>query len=156
MSSTPATDALKRQFACVHKMLREAVNLCPADQWRQARHDFFVPARLAFHIVQATDFHLDDHPKDFNWNRGGINWEDSPPADLPDQPTLLAYLTAVEAKIHACLDRLADAGLWQADYAGFFPTAIDHLLYTLRHIQHHTGQINAELKQRGLKPARWR
>jgi hypothetical protein len=91
-----------------------------------------------------------------NWDRFGLNWEEAPPGELPDQARRLAYLDEVEAKLAAALLRLAETGLPAKDYAGFFPTALDHLLYTLRHIQHHTGQINEELKVRGLKPAKWR
>ncbi len=156
MTDGTATAPLQRQFAVAHKMLRAAITHCPPDAWRQARHDFFVPARLAFHIVQATDFHLDTQPNAFPWDRFGFAWEDAPATALPDQTQLLAYLTEVEAKLAALLPRLAETGLLAPDYAGSFPTALDHLLYTLRHIQHHTGQINAELKIRGLKPAAWR
>lgn len=156
MTDAAPTESVKRQFASAHKMLRDAVTNFPPEEWRKARHDFLVPARLAFHVVQATDFHLDGNPDAFDWDRFGINWEETPAAVLLDQPQLLAYMDEVEAKLDATLQQLAVSGLSASDYAGRFPTALDHLLYTLRHVQHHTGQINAELKRRGLNPSKWR
>ncbi len=156
MSDTTLIDVLNRQFAKVHSMLRDAAESCPPDQWRTAEPTFFAPARLAFHLVQATDFHLDPDPKAFDWNRFGFDWEEAPPQILPDAAQLTAYLDEVEAKVNARLASLGPEGLLGPDYAGFFPTALDHVLYTLRHAQHHTGQINAELKRRGLKVAGWR
>lgn len=149
-------DAVNRQGACVYKMLREAIAKCPEDQWRQGRHDFFIPARLAFHAVQSIDFHLDARPKEFPWNRFGIDWEECPAEALLSQPALLDYLDEVQAKAEGRVEVMGVEGLLGPDYAGFFPTALEHVLYTLRHVQHHLGQINAELKTRGLSPAKWR
>lgn len=67
-----------------------------------------------------------------------------------------AFLEEVEAKVSRRPEQLGSAGLLEKDYGGFFPMALDHVIHTLRHVQHHTAQINAELKTRGHKPARWR
>jgi len=156
MAEQVLVGAMKRQFGCVHKMLREAIGKFSPEEWRQAGHDFFVPARLAFHVIQATDYHLDADGKAYRWDRFGFDWEQAGASALPGQQEVLAYLDEVEAKVNRRLDELGDAGLVASDYAGFFPTGLDHVVYTIRHVQHHTGQINAELKRRGLSSARWR
>lgn len=156
-ASQPLTEALQRQFAKAHATLRDAIRNCPESAWKApSDHPFFIPARLAFHIIQATDYHLDPNPGGFNWSRFGFDWEEAAPDALPDLPAVLAYLEETEAKTNRRLLELSDAGLLGPDYSPYFPTALDHVLYTLRHTQHHTGQINAELKRRGHKPASWR
>ena len=156
MAEQVLVGAVRRQFGAVHKMLREAIENCPEEAWRTGRSPFFAPARLAFHVVQATDFHLSPQPKEFNWNRFELDWEEAPPEKLLGREALLTYFEEVAAMVNRRLEELGDSGLLGPDYQGFFPTALDHVLYTIRHAQHHTGQINAELKLKELKVARWR
>jgi hypothetical protein len=148
---------VQRQFGCAFGTLKEAVTQCPLGEWRKGRDDFFVPARLAFHLVQATDFHLEtaEGQKAYDWDRFGVNSEYAAASDLPDQERLLGYIDEVEEKLVRRLEGLSDATMVGADYAGMFQTSLDHLIYTVRHMQHHIGQLNAELKVRGLKAGEW-
>ena len=87
-----------------------------------------------------------------------ISWKQFGAAIDPPytQSMLLAYL-AHERKI--CHDRIA--GLTDEAAARRFINAyrnysfFEILLYNLRHVQHHTGQLNSLLRQAGIVPPRW-
>ena len=64
---------------CGHSwnMLRNGVRKCTDVQWKSAVDDlFFVPARLAFHVIQTMDFYTSINAKDFNWTAHGFDWEE--------------------------------------------------------------------------------
>jgi hypothetical protein len=138
-------------------MLREAIANCPDEQWRIGENHFLVPARLAFHVIQACDFHLDDHPGQYNWHRFGLDWEEAQGQEFPGKAETLAYLEETKAKVEAWLRRLGDAGLVGPDASHkYFPTALEHALYTLRHLQYHLGQVDAVFNRRGIKSPEWK
>jgi uncharacterized damage-inducible protein DinB len=134
--------------------LRAAIEGCPEPLWRAGEGEYLVIARLAFHVLQAIDYHLDAQPDQFDWNAYGIDWEGSAPDALWDQARTLAYLEEIQAKAHAYVDD--EAGLLSADVnPRFFASRLDHLCYALRHTAQHTGEINALLRQAGAPVGSW-
>ncbi len=146
---------LEAQYERLWAMLQQAVERCPDKFWVHSEHPFFVPARLAFHIVQAMDYHFAPDPEAFDWHRYVDSWETAPPEKLPDRAALMAYLDQVERRVCNRLESLGDEGLVEPDSSPFFANALEHAVYTLRHSQHHLGQLNAELKKRNLPVAAW-
>lgn len=155
MSEGPVVEALVRQFARAWGMLREAIDNCPEDQWRVAHRESLIPARLALHVVESVDFHTGESPEAFD-RHTGANWETSPVGDLSTRSQLVDDLDKTRAETESRLRKLGDDGLTGPDAShGYFPSALDHALYTMRHLQHHIGELNAELKRRGLPPGKW-
>lgn len=134
--------------------LRTAIEGCPEPLWRAGEGEYLVIARLAFHVLQAIDYHLDAHPDQFDWNAHGIDWEGSAADALWDQARTLAYLDEIQAKAHAYVD--GEAGLLGEDVnPRFFLSRLDHLCYVLRHTAQHTGEMNALLRQVGAPVGSW-
>ncbi|MBC7235036.1 MAG: DinB family protein [Chloroflexi bacterium] len=150
------TEAVIRQFERQWKMMQEAIENCPDEEWYKGCTHFMVPARLAFHAIQAADFHLSVAPARYDWGRFGFDWEECEPTALPSRVDTLAFLDEVRAKIASKLDELEDRDLAGPDTpTGYFPTMADHLVYVLRHTQYHLGQLDAELHRRGLPSPQW-
>jgi uncharacterized damage-inducible protein DinB len=148
-------EALTRQFDRHWEMLIDGVTKVPDDEWCQGPTHFMVPARLAFHAVQAVDYHLDDNRATFDWNAFGVDWEESEPEALPDKAALLAYLERVQAKARRWINQLDDQGLLEEPGAFHFLCPLEQALYLLRHTQYHHGQIDAEMHRRGCPSATW-
>jgi len=152
MAKPKATVAgtLARQYEFAFKMLRAALEQCPPKRWAVARDPFFAPGRLALHILSSTQRYC---------RRPGARVR--PPSwagrEVPTKAQVLEYLNLVEQQVQKWLGGLTDSQLLASD-SGFKWTGENRLaraLYTLRHIHHHLGQINAELRVAGYKPAAW-
>lgn len=154
----PLTEAISRQYDHVWAMLFEIIEKCPDDEWRVEEDNFLNPARLAYHALQAVDFHLDAEPESFDWAVSGFNWETAPPQDLPDRDAVKAYCEVVKAKAAKRILELGENGLLRPDptfMKSNFPLALDHVIYALRHMQYHLGHIDTLLHQRGLESPEW-
>ena len=155
-------DGLIQEFGRSLRMLREAVTSFPADRWRQAEIDHLIPARQALHIVGAIDMYL--RPKYVTGIAGGaehfgrdLDWEDSPPEQLPSQDDLIGYVGAIEAKLMAWLGTASDADLLAPDgeFAWTGPNRFCRMLYVLGHCQHHQGILHDELRRLGIARPKW-
>jgi hypothetical protein len=74
-----------------------------------------------------------------------------------NKKAMLAYTEEVEAKVKQWLLKRSDEEFFQpqtiCEWTG--ATVLDRAIYALRHTQHHTGQINSELRRRGLPRGEW-
>ncbi len=147
-------ETMAKQVRQAFHTLRTAIEGCPDAEWRGDAGPYLVVARLAFHALQAVDYHLDPDPEHYNWDAYGLDWEGSDAGALWDRARTLRYLDEMRAKALAfCAD---DAGLLAQDVqARFFLSRLDHVCYALRHLAQHTGEINALLRQAGAPVGRW-
>jgi len=147
-------ETMHKQVDQAFGTLRRAIQNCADDVWRVGTGEYLVVARLAFHVLQAIDYHLDPKPAQFDWNEYGLDWEGSDVANLWDRERTLAYLEEMLDKTRAFVD--APAVLLSEDVQPrFFVTRLDHLCYVLRHTSQHTGEINALLRQAETKVGGW-
>jgi uncharacterized damage-inducible protein DinB len=151
-------NGLADQFERMWMMLREAIDNCADEEWkRDAGHWFLIPSRLAYHTVETVDFYSRQSPVEMDWaGRFGADWETRQTDQLPDREPMLDYLEHIRANLGGKLRSMSDQALL-ADHA--FPwtgaTVLERMIYTLRHSMFHLGQIQAELRRRGLKGAEW-
>jgi len=151
-------NGLADQFERMWLMLREAISNCGDGEWkRDAGHWFLIPSRLAYHIIETVDFYSRESPPEMEWaRRFGVDWETREAEKLPGREPMLDYLEEIRASLGGKLRSMSDEALL-ADQA--FPwtgaTVLERMIYTLRHSMFHLGQIQAELRRRGLKGADW-
>jgi predicted transcriptional regulator YdeE/uncharacterized damage-inducible protein DinB len=147
-------ETMAKQARQAFKTLRTAIQNCPDDLWRAGSGSYLVIARLAFHALQAIDYHLDRTPGRFAWNEHGIDWEGSDVSQLWDRPRTLDYLEEMLAKTLAFVDD--PVGLLSEDVRPeSCLSRLDHLCYALRHLTQHTGEINALLRQANAPVGNW-
>ncbi len=160
MAENTVTDALVDHFQRVWKMLGKAVENFSDEAWLTSEEGSLAPARIGYHILGGAERYswVDSTDEFASKRRFGLDWEETPLTDLPSRPELLELLRGMEA---TCLDWLRGHG--DAELTGKAPTwpwtgkrVLGQALYLLRHLQHHAGELNRELRRRGLPAAEWK
>jgi hypothetical protein len=145
---------MTKQARAVFATLKAALENCPETLWKAGSGSYLVIARLAFHALEAIDYHLDPAPDDYQWGQYGLDWEGSDAADLWDQARTLDYLDEMQAKTVAFVEQ-PDGLLSEDAKSEWFLSRLDHLCYALRHLAQHTGEVNALLRQAEAPVGGW-
>jgi len=152
--------SVKDQWARAWAMWEAMIHSIPDDEWTKGDVDYLIPARHLIHVAVGDDVFTSDTPFDqydnLQWFGVG-EWRTSPD-ELPSKQAALDRLADIRATVEARLDKLDDAALLQPEKAHPWTgqTRVGKLLYNLRHIQHHLGEVNAELIRRGIKGVGWK
>jgi len=154
------------QFGAAIDMLENAVVACPEEVWSDPSRRPEWPERdvvgfwyLVYHTLFFLDFYLYDNEKEFRPPAPFTLEELDPSGVLPERPytkdELLSYLENVRRKCRAAIAALDD-GAWERKASTRPDTsAVELLLYNMRHVQHHTAQLNLILRQRIGSAPRW-
>jgi hypothetical protein len=151
-------DACGKQYRAMFAMLREAVKNCPRSAWAE-RTDEPAFYQQALHTVVWLDIYLGESREDFKPHPGlpkGAHDLSAPPGRPPTKRKVLDYIDKIGRKCSAKLRKLDAAALQSKNpfhWAG--PTLAHHMIYNLRHAQHHLGMMNSILRRKGAKPAKW-
>jgi DinB family protein len=154
-----ARDAIRQQFGAAIDSLEGVIRACPEDLWTAGKR-WYQPWYLAFHTLFWLDLYLSESMADYlppaPFTRGELE-----AGVFPERPyqkrELLDWLVRCRQALDARLSTVAtDQGFrrpcslsWGEMEAG------ELLLYNLRHVQHHVGQINLLIRQGGGEPAPW-
>lgn len=155
--------ALKRQYHAALAMLREALELCPADLWKSG--PYAVPFwRVAYHTLYFTHLYIQPDFESFRpWSLHREDYNDLPwpPGSGPtglepySRSQLLEYRCSIDDMIDSAVDALdlsaSDCGMpWHQGMP-----KLDHQLHNLRHIQHHTALLAGRLRTAGGIEVQW-
>jgi len=151
--------SLLEGFSLTWDMLRDAIDQIPDEHWKTGEIEHLAPARQIFHIIETADFYArksrGDFPRD---GRFGTDWDKAHLDDFPDKETMREYLEEVVEKVEGWLKGNGEEGVLIAENE--FPwtggTVLSRVLYTLAHCRQHLGEINAELRHRGLPRVKWK
>src|SRR5262249_46063253 len=152
---------LQGQYGAALQMLANAIRACPDEVWVDRRvsvaHQYWY---LAFHTLFWNDYYMEQRERDFVPPAPFTMGEADPTGVYPAEPyshdTLLAYLEHSRERVRARIAGLSDAAA--AAPCGFERRELslhELLLYNLRHVQHHTAQLNLLLRQHGIVPPGW-
>jgi hypothetical protein len=148
-----------QQFGAAIDMLENAVTACPDDVWGQRiEHSEFW--YLTFHSLFFLDLYLSDSDKGF-----------IPPAPftldelderglLPDRvytkDELLKYLGHGREKCRSAIASMTSERANQRCGFDWLDISVAELLvYNMRHVQHHAGQLNYILSSKSGSAPRW-
>lgn len=152
-------DAIGNQFGAAVEMLDNAIAACPDQVWDEGSglHAFWY---LAFHALFWLDLYLSGSVEGF-----------APPApftlDELDPAGLLPDRTYTKEELHGYLAHcrrrlqgaLAGLGLQTAARRCRFgwgeSSYLELLMYNMRHVQHHVGQLNLMLRKNAGSAPRW-
>jgi hypothetical protein len=151
-------DALKGQYHAAYRMLRECVELCPAELWQAddyPRHFW----KIAYHAAFFGHLYLVQKEADFKpWSKHRDKaeelWEeDAVPMDPYSKEEVMAYIDEVREMINPIFDSLdldtSDSGFhWYPNI-----TKLEHEILSIRHIQGHVGQLSERLYAAGVETA---
>lgn len=162
MDATTLTNALVAQYRAALEMLRTAITSTPEHIWDRA-DDENRTWRLAYHILYGVKLYLGSSPETFSPWEEAIDgaeslgaWWDDPSVTVegvhtPDE--LLAFLDALLAELPeavAALPLEAESG-----FAWYPFSRLELHLNSIRHVQHHTGQIIERLRSHGVRGIDW-
>lgn len=155
----PVAAALWHQFGAAIEMLENAVRACPDALWDRPGQE---PAfwHLAFHTLFFLDYYLAESPAGFEPPPPFGLTELDPAGAMPERAwtraELLDYVDDARGRVRALLVR------WNDELAAVprrFPAIASPLLevmiYNLRHVQHHSAQLNLLLRQAGATVPGW-
>jgi hypothetical protein len=146
-NTSSINDSIWSQFGASLDMLENAINMCPDEAWDSNLNFEFI----SYHVLLWTDYFLTTDPKRFappapfsltDFDR------DSKPDRTYAKSELLVYLNHCRQKAYHLISKLNWEKLnerWINDYKNY--SLLEILLYNLRHIQHHTAQLNLLLRQ---------
>jgi len=142
---------LWQQAGAAIDMLENALTACPDNLWRSESNFWY----LGFHTLFWTDYYLSDETpmeKDFMPPAPFAKTDfeiDLMPERTYEKQELLSYCQYVRAKLHDQLTRVTPNELLTKRFVSEFKdlSLFEMLLYNMRHVQHHTAQLNLLLRQ---------
>jgi hypothetical protein len=152
-------DDLADQYRRAYKMLHVVIDSIPTDKWITGITDSCVPARIAYHAVEALDFFFSGKTaSDFTWgHRFNGSWEDLPGESLPTKEEMVAYVKETEARVGEFFENTTDGELLKPfelyDWSG--TTRLGQLVYALRHTMHHQGELAVLQLHAGVEGDSW-
>jgi len=153
--------SLIEAFSLIFDMYEEAIEKIPETDWASGEIEYLTPARLILHATEAADYYTTDAPEGHIWKkRFDLDPEasDIKTEDLPSKQRMLEYHHEVCSKIESWLRIMSEVDLLETEDR--FPwtgsTLLSRVLYIIAHHRQHFGEINAELRRRGLPRIKWR
>ena len=145
---------LWQQFGAAIDMLKNAITACPEKLWDNNSKFWYT----SYHTLFFLDYYLCETPDNFTPPAPFTmsEFEGTMPERNYTQQELLTYLSFCQQKCH---DKIADlteenaTERWinsKRDYS-----MIEILLYNMRHVQHHTAQLNLVLRQNDTTAPDW-
>ena len=159
-------ESLWRQFGASIDMLENVIVISPEDFLHENKQFFYI----IFHNLIFLDYYMTVPPKDFIPKLPfTIKEADEIPQEaiddlIPDRifskTELLDYLKHCREKgyqfIHSLTeDKLNDRFIEDLDTDAMDYPVLEILLYNMRHVQHHTGQLNLLLRQNVHQSPKW-
>lgn len=139
------------QFGVVIDMLDNAITVCPNELWSTESKFWYI----GYHTLYFLDYYLSDETsmeKDFvppaPFTKSEFEYN-AMPERVYDKTELLDYLRFGKKKLHDLLTRLTPEELLTKRFVSEYKdySIFEMLLYNMRHVQHHTAQLNLLLRQ---------
>lgn len=129
-------------------MLENALAACPDELWDTDSKFWYI----GYHTLFFLDYYLSDEPESFSPPPPFTLSEFDPSGRLPERvylkEELLSYLRMGRQKCHDLIAGLTPERAekrFDDKYKNY--SVIEMLLYNMRHVQHHTAQLNLLLRQ---------
>lgn len=147
------------QFGAAIEAMKMAVEMCPKEHWGD-RSGFYQFWYIVSHTLFWLDYQLSIKDEDFHPPEPFGLEELDPAGVIPERiytkEELLKYLEYGYEKCRNTISEMTNAGAERIITYGKreMPFA-EMLLYSMRHIQHHTAQLNMMLRQKIDKAPGW-
>ena len=153
------SETIIENLSLTWEMYSDAINSIPEEHWRTGDIDYLVPARLMLHAIETIDFYSSKSPNKYrHGHRFNIDRKTASPEQLPHKDQLHTYLDEVKEKTESWLAGLEDEDFLshESEFPWTGSTVLGRFLYSLEHCRQHFGELNAELRRRGLPRIKWR
>ncbi len=148
-------ESIWRQFGASIDMLENAINLCPEEFWDTEKKFWYI----SYHCLFWLDYYLTLDPPNFKPPLP-FNLSEFENGVLPDRTyskkELISYLGYSRKKCQSLISSMTDGianSRWNNSKKDF--TVLEILLYNMRHVQHHTAQLNLLMRQEINDAPKW-
>ncbi len=141
-------DSLWKQFGASVDMLENAITMCPKELWDTNTKFWY----NAYHCLFFLDYYLTLETTDFAPPNPFTlsEFEDTMPERVYTKEELKTYLEYCRVKWHSLMkgmnEEIAES-YWTNDSKTMNYPVVEILMYNMRHVQHHTAQLNLLLRQ---------
>lgn len=149
-------ETIWRQFGASIDMLENAIVLCPAEFWDTEKKFW----HITYHCLFWLDYYLTPEPDKFSPPSPYTLSEFDPSGAMPDRTyskeELLSYLRYSRKKCYDLVSGMTDEmanSRWINEYKNY--SVFEIILYNMRHVQHHTAQLNLLLRQEINDAPQW-
>ncbi len=144
------------QFGASIDMLENAIQTCSDSLWEKEK----TFSQLAYHTIFFLDYYLTVEPVGFAPPAPfrHSEFEDEPYEEIFKKEEILHYLKFCKGKLMHLLESLTGElaqSRWINESKTMDYSIIEILLYNIRHVQHHVGQLNRTLRQNGIDAPDW-
>ena len=152
------SESIIENLSLTWQMYMEAINNIPDDEWKTGEIDYLIPARQILHGIETLDYYLTTAPDVFVHDyRFNLDWYRASAEQLPNKTQLNTYLGEVKEKMETWIKSLDDEMFHGPEK--MFPwtgsSLLGRILYSIEHSRHHLGELNGELRRRGLPRVKW-
>ena len=145
---TTLKEILWRQFGASIDMLKNAIAFCPLHFWDTDKQFWYI----AYHSVFFLDYYLTMNPVGFVPPSpfSLSEFEDRMPERTYTKDEVMNYLQFCRNKCHHFISSMTDEianSNWTNESKTMSYNVIEILLYNMRHVQHHSAQLNLLLRQ---------
>ena len=157
-TSSHISEAIIENLSLTWQMYEVAINTMPENEWRAGETDYLIPARLILHGLEVLDYYSPLTPQvRIQGYQFKLDDQKIPPEQLPTQEQMGEYLVNVKKKLESWIKDLDDEAFRcpETRFPWTGSTLLGRLLYSLEHSRHHLGELNAELRMRGLPRIKW-
>ena len=153
-------DSLKtilwKEFGAAIDMLENAVAACPESRWKDNSKFWY----NAYHVIFFLDYYLTEEEEKFHppapFTLSEFNAEGEMPERVYDKSELITYIRYCREKCRKLISELTDENMQKRfinKYRNY--SRLEIIIYNMRHVQHHAGQLNLLLRQNGNEPPDW-
>ena len=152
------------QYQAALEMLKQTIAQCPDSIWNSP-NDKTKFWHIAYHALFYTHLYLQDSEQAFTpWSKhrqeyqfiGQVPWPPHAPPQIGeayDRDTVLEYLAFCQGQV---VERVPQVNLEAASGFDWLPfSKLELQLYTIRHIQQHTGELMERLGARADVEINW-
>ncbi len=145
------------QYGAALDMLEQAVRKCPEEMWdsREDKNRFW---QVAYHVLYYTHLYLQPSTENFRrWPKHREHTSRLEPTKEPlqpyDQNEVLEYLVFCRKQVNRQVPQLDLEAASGFDWLPF--SKMELQIYTIRHIQQHTGELMERLGARAGIDVDW-
>ncbi len=142
MESTIKTE-IWSQYGAALDMLENALDKCPDTLWDDENKFWY----NAYHCIFFTDYDLSTDPGNFHPPEPYTMSEMDPSGVMPERTytkdELISYVHFCREKCRNLIKQDIFNMRWNNGRRNYSMT--EHLMHSMRHVQHHTGQLNMML-----------
>ena len=152
--------AVWNQFGAAVDMLENSIAACPDEVWDDGTRDFWSYWYMVSHALFWLDFHLSGAGENFA-PPAPFGLEELDPAGVIPARTytkdeLQKYLKYCREKLRAVINDLTEESANRTQkFAANDLNLVEVLLQNMRHVQHHTAQLNLILRQKTNESPHW-